>query len=764
MERKSYNTMTMGTSMDLLTKDENANFWERRTRTEQVLIIVCISLAILSFGLIIAVIVLSNKQNESNITTKIPVTETTQIPGTEECSTEICASKAKQLLASINDSINPCNDFYSYVCSGWQKANPIPETMESYSIFNILDEKITNDLKNVLPNSTFEPGDVRDKTKIFYKSCLDNDTRENRGVEGLKKILRDLGGWPLLGDKLNESYVWLDALAYAITELSTSPIITLGVEADAKNTTRYIIHLDQARLGIGRTELLYKNINDSRITEIITAYKNFIKASFRILDGKNDDLDKEVEDLVEFESSLAKISKSEVERRDPYSEYQKMNVSTLQSFLGEEIDIASFLSKVFSNISEVTNDTELIVSGFDYLRNLTELLRNKTVQTANYIGWMVVKFYGSVTTQEFQDAKFEFNKVRQGIKKPRPMDEICIMETNGLLGFALGSVYINDNFDTVIKAEIEDMVNQIKKAFAELLTSNHWMNDQSRELAKNKLDKMIPKIAFPSWINDTKALNEYYEKLGDIREDTFFENVITVAKFVIQKQLRKINEVHDRNDGWDVSPAIVNAFYDPKDNTINFPAGILQFPFYQAGLPPALNFASMGSVIGHEITHGFDDEGSQYDAEGNLENWWPSEVRNRFINESQCFVEQYENYTEPITGMKLKGKNTLGENIADNGGIREAFKAYKSATAETRRHVTLPNLDLTPDQLFFVNYAYVWCSNERKEFLQNMIQYNSHSPARYRVQGPCSNFEEFSKTFDCSADSTMNPEHKCLLW
>uniref|UniRef100_A0A224X8D3 Putative Neprilysin 1 n=1 Tax=Megacormus gertschi TaxID=1843536 RepID=A0A224X8D3_9SCOR len=762
MVQRSYNTMSMGRGNDLLTKD-NANFWERRTKTEQTLIVICSIFAILIVALIIVLIVIAIRQNA-------PVETNTELPSNvtnEECSSDVCSAAADNLKASINDSINPCEDFYSYVCSGWQRDNPIPANMDSYTTFGVLEERIRNELKDMLANTTFEKSDVRRKMKEFYNSCINNETRESVGVAPLKAILDKLGGWPLLGKNLTGSYSWLESLAYAVRNLSVSPIIVVGVDPDSRNTTRNLIQLDQTLLGLGRNEMLSTNTTDERVQEMITAYKDFIKKSAILLGSKKNenDLDAEIDEMIEFEKALANFTRSEEERRNPISLYNNMTVSELQSALHNKINVTLLLSRIFDNVTEVTGNTIIVVREFYYMCKVSELLNSTKKRTiADYIGWNVVREYSSATNMDFRMALLDFKRVLTGVEEETPLEESCVGTTNDYFDFALGNVFINNQFDIDTKAEIENMIDEMKIAFSELLDNNTWMDGESKERARYKLDEMIPMVAFPSWINDTTELNEYYQELGPIHEDTYFENLMCITKFNIEDDLGKINELNNRSEDWASGPVVVNAFYNPQANTITFPAGILKYPFYQVGLPPAINFGGVGSVIGHEITHGFDDEGSQYDAEGNLHNWWPSAIRKRFQNETKCFVEQYGSVKDPTTGMMLNGENTLGENMGDNGGIRESFKAYKSYTAKQVHNIKLPGLDLTSDQLFFVSYAYVWCANLKPDYLESIIQYNAHNPPRYRVQIPLSNTEEFSQAFNCPANSIMNPEHKCVVW
>lgn len=742
-------------SQNYLISDNNDSFWKRRTDLEKFLAIFSVLVIILALCLIIALAIIINGRVESEL-------ETYQI-----CNSEVCQEIEKQLLSSINTSIDPCDDFYSYVCSGWKKSNPIPSTESKWDSFNIVEERVRSQLSDILQRMNYSESVIENNVMNLYKGCMNEERREKIGVEPLKIIAQRLGGWPLLGDELNQTYHWEEAIAWSIRELGSNIIFSVQIHADEKNTTRNILYIDYSSLGIGKNQLLNKS--NERAIRLISAYKKLIEETVLLLNSSNDDsiISKDIEALIEFETNIANYTRSEEDRRNPESLYHKWTISQFQDYVGSNMNVSSFINNIFRNITTVTNDMEIIVVEPEYMKNIAQLLETTEKRIiANYIGWRIINKFSALTIKNFQDKKFEFSKVSRGITKKKSVLEFCTLLVNSHLSHAVGRMYINQTFSEDVKLEIERMIEDFKDAFNVMLTLSDWMDIETKRKSKDKLKDMLPLIAYPPWLLDEQELNKYYENMEDVKEDFFFQSVLNIKKFFRNKNLMKVNQQYDKIDDWFSSPTNVNAYYAPYSNTISFPAGILQFPFYQYGLPNSFNYGAIGAVIGHEITHGFDDEGSKFDKFGNLREWWSPEIRNVFHNKTECFVNQYNSYVEPTTQMTLNGKNTLGENIADNGGIRAAFKAYQLYLTKygNINNKILANLKLTPNQLFFVGFSYIWCANERKEYLEQLIEYNPHSPSQFRVYGTLSNNKDFHKAFNCRQKSKTFLGKKCLLW
>merc|ERR1712121_596859 len=373
--------------------------------------------------------------------------------------------------------------------------------------------------------------------------------------------------------------------------------------------------------------------------------------------------------------------------------------------------------------------------------------------------------------KEMTDILFEYKSVLTGIDTASPRWQTCLATSVRGFGFAAAHEYVLANFDDAAKDQADSMVEDLRSAFKELVEETEWMDSMTQEKAKEKADMMLQLIGYPDWLAVPSEVDEYYSGTPPLNPDFHFNNVLGMTSWSSKQELITLREEPQR-DIWLMHPAIVNAWYSPNHNTITFPAGILQPPFFKGGWPRYLNFGAIGMVIGHEITHGFDDQGRQYDGTGNASPWWSDETIQAFSGEAQCFIDQYENYTVPelidILGEEdahLNGKNTQGENIADNGGIRETYRAYLRSVESEGSEPRLPGLEMfTPKQMFFVSYAQAWCEIQTPESLLGQVLSDPHSPGRFRVVGPLGNSEDFQKEFNCPADAAMNRPEKCKLW
>ncbi|MFT7814149.1 hypothetical protein Z043-112628 [Arapaima gigas] len=378
----------------------------------------------------------------------------------------------------------------------------------------------------------------------------------------------------------------------------------------------------------------------------------------------------------------------------------------------------------------------------------------------NYMMMKVVRKMVSILDQRFQDAEQRFFEVMYGTKKScTPRWKLCVSDTDSALGFALGALFVKASFAEDSKAIAEDMVAEIKRAFEDSLQYVGWMDPETKEAAKEKADAIYNMIGYPKFIMEPKELDKVFNDF-EVVSDHYFQNVMQYYNFsgrVTADQLRKA----PNRDQWSMTPPTVNAYYNPTKNEMVLPAGILQAPFYNRAWPKALNFGGIGVVMGHELTHAFDDQGREYDKDGNLRSWWRNSSVEAFKKQTECMVEQYSNYS--VNQEPLNGKHTLGENIADNGGLKAAYKAYENWVQKNGEEAVLPALGMTNHQLFFVGFAQVWCSVRTPESSHEGVITDPHSPSRFRVIGTVSNSHEFSKHFNCKVDSPMNPRKKCEL-
>uniref|UniRef100_A0A0K8RC08 Putative m13 family peptidase n=1 Tax=Ixodes ricinus TaxID=34613 RepID=A0A0K8RC08_IXORI len=443
--------------------------------------------------------------------------------------------------------------------------------------------------------------------------------------------------------------------------------------------------------------------------------------------------------------------------------YNEMNISSLSKKY-PKIEWLKLFNYVFALANITLNESErVIVSEPDYIQDIEGILETANISTLyNFVFWTWIRTYGAVASKELDKLFFEFEREASGVKKDEPLWKKCLTKISDLIAHAIGRLYVDKMFDPKAKQTMDKLVGVLSSTFGEMLKNNTWMDEPTRNEAMEKLQKMGAKIGYPVWMLNDTYINGLYEYVPAVFLNNSFLNVLLGLRLNrnIQEVL-KLRQPYKKEDEWYTGSAVVNAFYNPTSNDITFPAGILQPPFFQDGVPSSLNMGAIGMVIGHEISHGFDDGGSQFDADGQLRNWWTVSAKQKFLKRAQCFIEQYGNVTVKEVGLKLNGKNSLGENIADNSGLKAAYLAFRKFNDTNKM---LPGLNFTGDQLFFVSNAMGWCQRIRKERLRIEVQYNSHSPAKYRVNLPMGNFPDFVAAFSCSDRSPMNIKNKCTMW
>ncbi|XP_046994653.1 neprilysin-4-like [Schistocerca americana] len=702
--------------------------------------------------------------------------------GNKVCLTEECKQAASVLLDTIDINVNPCEDFYEFACGGWVKKHPVPPTESHMNQFDVVTEKLDLQLKGILesPEDQNDPPPVN-SAKKFYKSCMDLDTVEADGLELLSKMLEELGGWPMAHDDWDElTFDWQKAVAFLTKKLAVSPLILVYVYLDRKNSSRSVITIDQPSLGMHRSMLIAPDMYGQQLE----AYRRWIMASAIELATYNNasifrsSISVDSYNVVEFEIQLARLMSPNEMRRNAYRMYNAMTLRELQKWTdnSEAINTHSriqwlqLMEDLFDDIDvKIGYDETVVVKEMDYLFKLVELLDNTPVRViANYLNWRLVKTVSRDTTQKMRELAFLFEKVLSGTKEDQPRWRDCVFTTSSSLNFAVGYEYVKQFFDDEAKKSALEMVTNIREAFKLQVREVDWMDKQTRKVASEKADAMTELIGYPDWFSNKTALEHFYTEV-EIGPHHLL-NVVRCKTIMVRRIMSKLRKPTDRTE-WHTSPDVVNAYYNPQTNSIIFPAGILQQPFFSKGRIEALNYGSIGVVIGHEITHGFDDVGRQSDKYGNLAQWWTEATIQTYIKKSQCFMDQYDAYRVPElddllhTIVRMNGVTTLGENIADNGGLRQAYHAYRSYVERNGPEPRLPGLEqFTPDQLFFLGFATVWCESTTSESLLQEVLSDPHSPHKYRVRGTLANSEDFSRVWKCPQGSPMNPKDKCLLW
>ncbi|KAM8822169.1 LOW QUALITY PROTEIN: endothelin-converting enzyme 2b [Synchiropus picturatus] len=677
-------------------------------------------------------------------------------PARELCLSEACVTVAGQIVEAMDRSVDPCHDFYRFACGGWMRKNPLPDGQPRWSTFNNIWEQNQALLKHLLENGTFNgSSEAEKKSRSYYLSCLNTQRIEELGAQPLVDLIAKIGGWNLTGpwDKDN----FMEVLKVVSGPYRAQPFFTVGVSADPKNSNSNVILVDQSGLFLPSRDYY---LNRTANQKVLLAYLDYMVELGTLLGGERAATRQQMQQILDFETSLANITVPQDQRRDEEKTYHKVTISELQ-LLAPAVDWQDFLSSSLSPLE--LNDTEpVVLYARDYLQQVSELI-NRTERSLlnNYMVWTLVQKSVASLDQRFENAQDKLVESLYGTKKScTPRWQTCIGNTDDTLGFALGALFVKATFDKRSKAIAQEMIEEIRAAFKAALDRLSWMDQRTRQAAKDKADAIYDMIGFPEFILDPKELDDVYDGY-EVSEESFFQNMLNFYNFssrVMADQLRK----SPNKDQWSMTPPAVNAYYMPTKNGIVFPAGILQAPFYAHDHPKALNFGGIGVVMGHELTHAFDDQGREYDKEGNLRPWWQNASVEAFRQRTQCMTEQYGRYR--VNGEQVNGKQTLGENIADNGGLKAAYHAYQSWVQKNGEEKRLPAVNLTNNQLFFVGFAQVWCSVRTPESAHEGLVTDPHSPPRYRVIGTLTNSPDFSRHFHCPAGSPMNTGRRCEVW
>uniref|UniRef100_A0A8D8LU72 Endothelin-converting enzyme 1 n=1 Tax=Cacopsylla melanoneura TaxID=428564 RepID=A0A8D8LU72_9HEMI len=765
----------------------STSFWKLRSLLEKCLIILnCILLfLVFLFGCLLG----SSEKVTTTVNTSYDVMHAdlkTQIfnnlaDHSSLCLDEKCVRTAATILASVDTRVDPCEDFYQFTCGSWIKHNPIPDAKASWSMFNILDLQNNFIVKNALEKPiTSMKSKAEQKAKTYYMSCMDaNETIEGLGAKPLLELLDKVGGWSISGKFNISSWRLQRTVETLMIDYSMMGFFSWYVSEDDRNSSRYTIVVDQSGLTLPtRDNYLNKTANE----KLLSTYLDYMTKIGVLIGGDEKSTKEHMRHVIQFETELANITEKDEDRRDEEHIYNRMTVAELET-LAPFISWHSFFNQAFRKVQrKITPQENVVVYAPNYLKQLTLLVNEYNSTTDgkivlnNYLVWQTVKALTGYLSKAFRDAYKGLRKALFGSEGGEEPWKFCVSDTNSVLGFALGAMYVREVFNGNSKpmyqsallltskqyyAQAEDMINNIRQAFKTNLLSLKWMDKETFKLAENKADAITDMIGFPNYIMDTKKLDEKYEDL-EVRENEYFQNNIRASWHSLKVLLKKLDQPVNKTK-WSMTPPTVNAYYTPTKNQIVFPAGILQAPFYDIKQQQALNYGGMGVVMGHELTHAFDDQGREYDKNGNLHQWWNNDTIARFKEQAECFVHQYNNYS--INGISVNGKRTLGENIADNGGLKAAFHAYlqwSKQNAKKEHH--LPALNYTHKQLFFIGFGQVWCSTTTEEATKLLLEKDAHSPANFRVVGPLMNLPEFSEVWNCPLGSKMNPVNKCEVW
>ncbi|XP_060708153.1 membrane metallo-endopeptidase-like 1 [Hemiscyllium ocellatum] len=691
------------------------------------------------------------------------------------CMTSDCVAAAARIIQNMDSSVSPCEDFYRYACGGWLNQHIIPETKPEYSTIDILRDKLNIILKGVLEMPDDGDREAFKKAKQLYKSCTNESSLEERDSEPLLNLLDEIGGWPVTTsdwDITKEPDWSLETiLPHLNTYYNKKSIVGMFVLIDGKNSSRHIIHVDEPTLGMPSRDYYFGNGNYKKVREIhlqimITIAK-MIREDRNVT--KNDTfVEEEMTKVLEFETELANATACSEESRDVMQCYNRMTLPELQmKFDLNGFNWTQFLQGILASVDiEVHPEEEIVVTDTDYLQKLKRILPKYSKSTLqNYLAWQLILDHVNNLSRRFKDVHANYQKALFGVSREEARWQECTRNINSLMKNAVGALYVREAFAGKSKRMVKDLIDKIQEVFIETLDELEWMDGPSKQKAQGKVLAIREKIGYPDYIleDDNPRLDEEYKHLN-FSKNKYFENVLASLKANAQKNLRKLREQVSQ-DTWILGVAVINAFYSPNQNQIVFPAGILQPPIFSPHQLQVLNFGGIGTVIGHEIIHGFDDNGRKYDKDGNLYDWWSNFSTVHFNDRSRCLVHQYGNYMWDLAGgQNVSGINTLGENIADNGGVRQAYKAYLKWVKNEGEEMKLPGLDLTHKQIFFLNFAQMWCGSYRPVSAMLHITHDVHSPLKFRVIGTLQNFEAFAEAFQCETGNVMHPAEKCRVW
>lgn len=606
-----------------------------------------------------------------------------------------------------------------------------------------------------------EPGEAEVKARNLFLSCMNYKILEKRGIEPILNLAKSLGGWPVLEPNWDESkFDWLN-LTSQLRLFNNDIFIVEWVGPDIKSSDENIIQFDQTGLGLPTREYFLKDNNKA----YLEAYKEFMITIINLLGAEYEEATRASNEIIEFEIKLANITSSPEERSNVSVLYRRKTIAALQEEI-PEINWHQYIRTVVGH--DVSLNETVVMFATDYMKNLVQLISETEPRiVANYLLWRFMRHRVNNVDDRFNEAKQKFYFALFGREESPPRWKNCVNQVNSNMGMAVGAMFVRKYFDETSKRDTMSMTHELQQAFREILNSTEWIDIATKNLAELKVNSMSLRIGYPDYILSHEDLNEKYEDLN-IDAEKYFENTLNVLRHLTKTEQSKLGKPVNKT-AWNTAPAVVNAYYSRNKNQIMFPAGILQPPFYHRFFPKSLNYGGIGVVIGHELTHGFDDKGRLFDREGNLHRWWSEDSIKEFHNRAQCLIDQYGKYTVKDVGIAVDGENTQGENIADNGGIKQSYNAYKKwleqqTDPEVLANELLPGLNATSTQLFFLNFAQVWCGAMRPEASRNKLKTAVHSPGKFRVIGTLSNSDEFAKEYNCLPGTPMNPIKKCKVW
>ena len=655
-------------------------------------------------------------------------------------------NKSGLVMSNLDKTVKPADDFYQFSTGGWQKNNPLPAAYSRFGSFDLLAEnnnKQINGILTELQKKKYKTGTIEKKLSDFYKLALDVDARNKAGIAPVKPMLDEISAAQTKADlfKLQQKYA----------DQSLGVDFDTYIGADDKNVTMNILNLSQGGLTLGQKDY-YMN-NDAATVAIREAYKKYIAKMFQLYGFSEAEAQQNAQRIFQHETSIALISKSRTELRDPQANYNKMTLKEFQQ------NYPNIPLEALCNAEGIKSEyiQEMIVGQPAFFAGIDKLNAAEDVQTLKaLILWGVIQNSSAYLTDEIREADFDFfGKTMSGRQQDYELWKRAVNQVQSQMGEALGRMYCKKYFPESSKKMMEQLVKNLQVSLGQRIDAQTWMSDTTKQAAHKKLDKFYVKIGYPNKWTD-------YSKLTIDPSKSYYENVMACRKFRLAKSIEEKAGKPVDKDEWYMTPQTVNAYYNPTTNEICFPAGILQYPFFDPKADEAFNYGAIGVVIGHEMTHGFDDQGRQYDADGNLKDWWTANDAKGFEKRADLYANFFSNI-KVLPDLNANGRFTLGENLADHGGLMVSFNAFKNATAKK----PLKNKDgFTAEQRFFLAYAGVWGQNITEKEIRQRVKNDPHALGKWRVDGALPHIDAWYEAFGVKqGDKMFIPKSERLeLW
>ncbi len=643
----------------------------------------------------------------------------------------------------MDKSADPCVDFYQYSCGGWKKSNPIPPDQVGWSVYGKLYQDNLNFLRGILEQAAVSKapaGSLDQKIGGFYAACMDEAAVEKRGLAAIQPDLDAIA-------QLKSAHDLAPLVARLQEQLGGGVLFSSGSRQDPDDSEKQIAGLNQGGLGLPDRD--YYTKDDAKSKETRARYLEHVQKIFELLGDSPEAAKKNAETVMRMETSLASASLTRVERRDPYKQKNKIKPAELEQ-LAPNFNWQSYFHELKLPPFQIIN-----VVPSTFFKEINSRLAAEPLENwKSYLRFHLANGSAPYLSSAFVQENFDFySKYLRGAKELQPRWRRCVQFTDRDLGEALGQAYVAKVFSPELKASTRDMVKRIEDAMEQRIRGLDWMSAETKQQALAKLHSIRNKVGYPDKWRD-------YSSVKIVRND-LLGNVQRANTFERRRELNKVGQPVDHGE-WGMTPPTVNAYYSAQMNDINFPAGVLQPPLYDAKIDDAPNYGNTGGTIGHELTHGFDDEGSKFDAKGNLSEWWTKDDRQKFEERTKCVADQYAQYVV-VDEIHINSKLTLGEDVADLGGELLAYMAWKDTAKDKNLQ---PVEGLTPEQRFFVGFAQWACANERPEDMRLRALTDPHSPPEYRVNGVVVNMPQFSQAFSCKQEQPMTkaPEKVCKVW